>query len=115
MISFQLENRMIRKVVQMPTRSAFMRADRTQKAIGDAHAQAVRQRWRALLLSIKSRLEEIESGISTVEQAFLNDIVIYTDDGRDMTVGQWLRPQLEANYATGKIPPMLPGPVEEAV
>lgn len=39
-----------------------------------------RRRWRCLLLAIKSKLESVASGIETIEQAFLAQIV--TSDGR---------------------------------
>lgn len=38
---------------------------RTASAAEDAWEQAVRQRWRALALVIKAKLEAVESGIST--------------------------------------------------
>src|SRR3972149_8623439 len=39
-------------------------------------AQATRQRWRALLLCIKAKLESVESGIETFEEAFMPHIVL---------------------------------------
>ena len=65
--------------------------------------QACRQRWRALLLIIRAKLEAVESGITTLESEFLANIVL-PDVG---TVGQWLAPQLEQANATGSMPPML--------
>jgi len=38
--------------------------------------QLCRQKWRALLLVIKAKLEAVESGIETLEQAFLANIVL---------------------------------------
>jgi hypothetical protein len=67
--------------------------------------QAIRQRWRALLLVIKAKLEAVESGISTVEEEFLSHILI----GDGQTFGEWARPQLEETYRTGLMPPQLPG------
>lgn len=63
------------------------------------------RRWRCFLLIIKAKLEAVASGISTIEREFLADIVM--PDGA--TVGAWLQPQLEHVYATGKMPPLLPG------
>lgn len=72
------------------------------------HAQAdqvERQRWRALILVVKAKLELIAEGMSTIESEFLAQIVL--PDGR--LVGDWLAPQIAAAYDTGKMPPLLPG------
>ena len=66
--------------------------------------QACRQRWRALNLVIKAKLEAVESGITTFEDEFLAHIVL--PDGK--TVGRWFGPQLAAAYDNGKMPPLLP-------
>lgn len=58
----------------------------------DEDQQIRRQRWRALLLVVKAKLEAIESGISTIEEDFLAWIM--TPSGK--TLGQLLGPQLEA-------------------
>jgi hypothetical protein len=68
--------------------------------------QECRQRWRALLLVIKAKLEAVESGIACFEEEFLAHIVL--PNGQQ--VGQWLRPQLAFAYERGNMPPMLPAP-----
>ena len=78
---------------------------RTAAAQRSAWEQACRKRWRALLLIIRAKLEAVESGITTLESEFLANIVL-PDGG---TVGQWLAPQIDAAYATVRLPPM-PGP-----
>ena len=78
-------------------------ARRTKAAQQAAWEQACRQRWRALPLIIKAKLEAVESGITTLESEFLANIVL-PDGG---TVGQWLTPQVAEAYATGRMPPML--------
>lgn len=65
--------------------------------------QEERQRWRALLLVVKAKLEAVESGITTFEEEFLAHIVL--PDNR--TVGEWLEPQLEAAYNAGGMPRLL--------
>lgn len=65
--------------------------------------QATAQRWRALLLVIKAKLESMESGIETFEEAFLSQLVL--PDGRNMY--QWAKPQIEQAYLTGAMPPLL--------
>ena len=66
--------------------------------------QACRSRWRAILLIMLAKFEAIEAGISTFEREFLADTLMA--DGR--SVGQWLGPQLEEMYSTGRMPAMLP-------
>ena len=78
-------------------------ARRTAAAQQSAWEQACRQRWRALLLIIRAKLEAVESGITTLESEFLANIVL-PDGG---TVGQWLAPQVDEAYSTGRMPPML--------
>lgn len=68
------------------------RARWTPLQLQQAHEQADRQRWRALLLVIKAKLEAVESGIAIFEQEFLAFVVLA--DGR--TVGDCVVPRLQA-------------------
>ena len=92
--------------MQLQTHDSFSRtprsARRTAAAQQSAWEQACSQRWRALLLIIRAKLEAVESGITTPESEFLANIVL-PDGG---TVGQWLVPLVDEAYATGKMPPM---------
>ena len=72
---------------------------------GPLGSRPCRKRWRALLLIIRAKLEAVESGITTLESEFLANIVL-PDGG---TVGQWLAPQIDAAYATVRLP-LMPGP-----
>lgn len=65
--------------------------------------QQQRQRWRALVLVVKAKLESIESGLETFEQAFLANVML--PDGS--TVGDWAAPELERSYAEGLMPKSL--------
>jgi len=65
--------------------------------------QRIRQRWRALLLSIKAKLEAVECGIETIEHAFLGEIVL--PDGR--TMAEWAEPQLQAMIEQNRMPAAL--------
>lgn len=69
-------------------------------------AQAVRQRWRALLLVIKAKLEAVESKITTFEDEFMAHIVL--PDGK--TVSTHLKPKIAQAYETGHMLPLLPAP-----
>jgi hypothetical protein len=55
------------------------------------------------LLVIKAKIESIESGVETFDEAFLANIV--TPDGR--TIAQWAVPQIERAYIEGKMPTQL--------
>jgi len=68
--------------------------------------QACRQRWRALALVIKAKLEAVESGITTFEDEFLSHIMM--PDGQ--TVGDHVKPSIEQWYAGGNMPALLPPP-----
>lgn len=80
-------------------------SQRSDNAALQAWEQDVRQRWRALALVVKAKLEAVESGITTFEEEFLAHIVL--PDGN--TVGQWMTPQLSQIYTTAKMPALLPG------
>jgi hypothetical protein len=79
--------------------------DRSRSQAEAAFEQAVRQRWRALALVIKAKLEAVETGITEFEDEFLAHMVL--PDGT--TVGDWARPQLAAVYESGRMPALLPG------
>ncbi len=65
--------------------------------------QFERSRWRALLLSIKAKLEAVESGIETFDEAFFPHIVL----PNGQTMAEHSLPYIKEAYSTGKMPPML--------
>jgi len=69
-----------------------------------SNEQACRQRWRALALIIKAKLEAVEAGISSFELEF-QPYRILPNGG---TVGEWVLPQIALAYETEQMPPMLP-------
>lgn len=79
---------------------------RTADAALTAWEQACRARWRALFLCIKAKLESIESGIETFEDAFLAHIQM--PDGH--SVSEHVRPRIATAYETGTMQPLLPAP-----
>lgn len=110
-VAFECAGRRVRFDLPLPARDdpAFthtpgrnLRRSPTQQAA--AYEQAVRQRWRALALVIKAKLEAVESGITLFEDEFLAHIVLPNGD----QVGAWLRPQLARAYESGSMPPLLP-------
>ena len=78
---------------------------RTQLAAENECGKARRQRWRALVLIVKAKLEAIESGIATFEAEFLP----YTVLPNKQTVDEWLGPKIEYVYEKGIMPPEMPG------
>jgi len=89
-VQFRIDDRIVRFVIGLP--------DRT-KLGDDAYAKAERQRWRALLLVIKAKLESITNGIETFDEAFLSHVVLPDD----RTVGDIVRPQVAEMYTTGRM------------
>ena len=79
---------------------------RTSEAAEAAWEQACRQRWRALALVIKAKLEAVESGITAFEDEFLAHIVM--PDGQ--TVATHIKPRIEDAYNSGTMVPLLPAP-----
>ena len=66
--------------------------------------QACRQRWRALALVIKAKLEAVESGITTFEDEFLAHIVM--PDGQ--TVATHIKPRIAEAYEGGRMLALMP-------
>jgi hypothetical protein len=108
-VGFQMDGRRIKFILPLPARDdrAFThhsRGARTAEAAAKEFDQAVRQRWRALALVIKAKLEAVESGIALFEDEFMANIVL--PDGK--SVGDWMRPQIAEAYRAGTMPAMLP-------
>lgn len=66
-------------------------------------AQEERRAWRLMGLLIKSKLEAVREGATTVEREFLADRLLH--DGR--TVVEWAAPQLEKAQRDGRMPAQL--------
>lgn len=66
--------------------------------------QQHRARWRQLLLVIRAKLEAIDIGILTLEDAFLGETVLPDKQ----TVAEYMAPQIESAYRTGAMPLALP-------
>ena len=74
------------------------------KGDSDKERQEARQRWRDLLLVIKAKLESVESGIETLEEAFYANIVM--PDGR--TIYESTREKVSIAYSGGQVQALLP-------
>lgn len=108
-IAFKMQNRNVRFILPMPDMKDFTRTPtgrtRNQTQTRLEFEQANRQRWRALSLVIKAKLEAVESGITCFEDEFMAHIVLPSGE----TVGQWMQPQIEAAYESGAMPKLLSG------
>jgi hypothetical protein len=100
-VQFRLHDRIVRFTVALPD----------PKRLGASqYQQAERQRWRALLLVLKAKLESVESAIETFEEAFLAHVVL----PNDQTVADMVRPQIAEAYTSGRMPRALnPAPMED--
>jgi hypothetical protein len=94
-IAFRVDRRVVRLTVQLPdpdgpeftTKSGGKRVQAKQ-----SYDRIVRQRWRALLLIVRAKLEAILCGVTTFDDEFLANIVMA--GGR--TLGEHVAPQLDA-------------------
>lgn len=106
-LMFQYNDLMIQITVPLPQIDEFKFTEagrkRTNKKAEESHSQAIRQRWRALVLAVKAKLEAVESGISTLEKEFMAFVVM--PDGKQL--GDHLLPELQSMAKTGKMPKLL--------
>jgi hypothetical protein len=104
MMQFLMMDRQIRFVLPLPTTEEFKTSEkgrrRTDAQAYTAYEQACRQRWRALLLCIKAKLESAQSGIEAFETAFMGQIVM--PNGK--TMEELALPQIKLAYESGKMP-----------
>jgi hypothetical protein len=110
-IAFEMRARRVMFRLTLPQMaSREIRYTATGKVRTDAQQQSAfeqleRQRWRALNLVVKAKLESVESGIESFEEAFLPHIVL----PNGQTYGQFAIPQITYAYERQEMPPMLPG------
>lgn len=109
-VGFTMCDRMIQFKLASPT---IEDVEVKRRAYGQSVSQATekkleqlkRQKWRALSLVIKAKLEAVQSGISEFEHEFLAHIVL----PNKQTVGEWIAPQIEGVYQTKSMPKLLLG------
>lgn len=111
-IRFRMNLRQISFVLPLPVKEDFPLPTgyMTSPALKAAEArrterfeQAVRQRWRALALIVKAKLEAVEAGVTSFDDEFLAHMLLA--DGS--TFGDWAAPQIEQIYRMGTMPPLL--------
>lgn len=109
-IQFVMSERRIRFLLPLPSKSSSefthskrgLRDEATRYRLWE---QATRQRWRALALVVKAKLEAVESGITSFEDEFLAHIVM--PNGK--TVAEMTKPSIASAYETGRVPLLLGG------
>jgi len=106
-VAFKAHGRAIQFKLKMPdrnsrefTHTSSRNIRRDESAAEKAWEQACRQRWRALALVIKAKLEAVESGISTFEDEFL----AWTLLPGGVTVSAMVQPKITEAYETGQMP-----------
>lgn len=107
-VQFIAHDRLIRLSLTFPPLSDFRltpggRVRKDTAAMEREHEQACRQRWRALNLLVKAKLEAVESGITTFEDEWLAHTVL--SDGS--TVSDFVQPQIAAAIEAGTKPMLL--------
>lgn len=113
-IEFYLKNRRLRFRVNFPTIDQMPKKDGrgsflTDRQRADRAQGAKRQRARALLLVIKAKLESVESGVESFDEAFLPNVVM--PDNK--TVWERIREPMMLECQTGKPASlMLEGPAQ---
>jgi hypothetical protein len=113
-IMFSMHDRRVMFRVNMPdpkskafTHTPEQRKLRTAAAAQAAWEQACRARWRSLSLVGKAKLEALASGMTEFETEFLSNIVM---PGTGVTVGEFVRKDLQLVYEQGHFVPPLPAP-----
>jgi hypothetical protein len=97
-ITFKLNERVVRLDVPMPTKHEAGGSNEKLE-------RRTRERWRALVLVLKAKLEAVTCGISTLETEFLANMVMRNG----MTIGQAMLHRLPDVVETGRL---LPAPGE---
>lgn len=108
-IQFRIAGRVVKFILTLPDPNAdefnvYMQGNvkyRRKEGVPEKMwEQACRQRWRALALVIKAKLEAVSAGITTIEDEFLAHTML--PDGT--TFGQWAKPQIDKAYEIGAMP-----------
>lgn len=103
-VAFKLKERLIKFTLPLPGMSAVPKLNGRHQTLSAAQRQERldqlrRSKARALLLVIKAKLESVESGIETVEEAFLANVVM--SDGQ--TVYERIEAPVRLEYESGTI------------
>ncbi len=110
LIMFEFNGKRIRFILNLPnmndrqfTHTPSRGTRRSVESQMREWEQSCRQKWRALLLVIKAKLEAVDSGISIFEEEFMANIVL----PNNQTVGEYVLPQVNQCYLTNQLTPMI--------
>ena len=109
-VGFRMVGRQIRFLLPMPDKKDRRITHtptgkvRKESAAYTEWEQACRQKWRALSLVIKAKLEAVEAEIAVFDDEFMANIVLPNGS----TVSQFMLPQIEEAYESGQMPKLLP-------
>lgn len=118
-IAFKMQNRHLRFDLELPdpANEEFTLTNhdppqaRSEAAAYKSWEQACRQRWRALALIIKAKLEAVESGITSFDIEFMPHMIV----PGGAVFHEVALPQIAEAYKTGHMPPLLgPGKKRKA-
>lgn len=110
-IQFVAAGRQIRFVLPLPDRSdpQFTRTETGRPRVATAanleYEKAIRQRWRALALVVKAKLEAVAAEIVTFEEEFLSHLVLPSGQ----TVYESVREDVHELYESGSLRPLAIG------
>lgn len=122
-VAFRMRDRFVRLSLPLPAKdekrfrekpvaNSFYRVRVLSKQQSlEAYEQELRTRFRALLLVVKAKLESVEAGIETFEQAFLAHIVLPDNT----LVGERVAVLVADAYRTGSMNNLLPAPGSSSV
>ncbi len=111
-VGFEMHGRNVRFIIPLPScndpkftqyKQGSSTFARTESSARELYEKAVRQKWRALALVVKAKLEAVESGISVFEEEFLANIVL--PGGK--TVYENTKVGIEQAYQSGRVTPLL--------
>lgn len=111
LLEFIASGRRVRFTIPMPdpedpdfTMTPITNQRRTKAQAKALHDTAVKRVWRVFLLLIKAKLDAVESGVESFDEAFLAHLVL----PNGATVGETVGPGVAQAYATGQVPALLP-------
>lgn len=113
LIGFQLDGRQYRFSIRRPdlegAHAAFIAQGGTQWGWSNQTNQPAwiekefKRRWRCAVLWVKATIEFAAGDPELLQRSFLGSMAL--PDGR--TFSQWAKPQIDAMYLDGKMPPLL--------
>lgn len=105
-IMFKMHSKTVKFLLPLPDKkdNCFWKTPggRRKRSEADAYKaweQLCRQKWRALALAVKAKLEAVESNIALFENEFLSYLVL--PDGK--TVGETVIPQIDSALSGSKL------------